>query len=147
MTNFSKNTQVSFRKHFKRAFNIYVGCGKQYSRQTIVDLLCLNTLKTIENWGNLNNDCLPSAYNLEMLKTILPPGFKSMIEDYFNNDESKNICLYRVNTDLTKFIANYAGIIEDGTVDRQEKKLLKIEIPEVIEKLQELLKQISEGDK
>lgn len=146
MTNLNKNTQLSFRPHFKKAFNIYVGCGKQYSRQTIANILeC--TPRTVENWGTFNNDCVPGAYNLLMLQSILPDGFKSMIEDFFKNDESKNICLYRFNADFAKFMGDFAGMIQDKILDRKERNALKMDVPIMIKKLQELLIQVNGEDK
>ena len=44
-----------------------------------------------------------------------------------------------MNTSLANFISDYAGILEDGEIDHQEKKLLKTQVPELIQILENLL--------
>ena len=101
---------------FKDAFNAYVGCGKKYSRNTISEILGVST-RTVELWGTYNNDSRPNIHNLWKLYFFLPAGYRSMIQDLYDNGEKRNINHMENIAQFTQFLARYAEIIKDGKID------------------------------
>ena len=130
---------ANFRLNFKRAFNNAVGCGKDFSRQEIVDILGV-TMSTVENWGNYEAPNIPKAEHFERLKYILPPFYKKQIEDFYLETENVKVCGHSAMLKISEFQTEIIRVFEDNIIDRDEKKVLLKQIPAVQDLLERLYK-------
>ena len=118
---------------FEDAFNLYVGCGRKYSRNTIAEILKVHP-NTVESWATRNNEVRPNVHNLLKLIYFLPAGFNSMIRDIYDNSDKRNSIDHGESiAQIMKFAARYAEIIKDGKIDNAEARELSMITPETAE--------------
>jgi hypothetical protein len=124
--------------NFKNAFNQSVGCGRDFKRQEVADILDVS-LSTIENWGNYDIDIIPKAEYWERLKYILGASYKNQIESFYEDQQQLEVDQFKILKVASNFLTEFINISADNNIDRTEARLILKEVPEVIEHLQKLL--------
>lgn len=124
--------------NFKNAFNQIVGCGRDFKRQEVADILDVS-LSTIENWANYDIDIIPKAEYWERLKYILGASYKNQIESFYKEGEQPEVDQFKILKTASNFLTEFIHISADKKIDRTEARLILKEVPELIHHLEELL--------
>jgi len=124
--------------NFKNAFNQSVGCGRDFKRQEVADILDVS-LSTIENWANYDIDIIPKAEYWERLKYILGASYKNQIESFYKEKKQLEVDQFKILKVASNFLTEFINISADNNIDQTEARLILKEVPELIEHLQKLL--------